>query len=120
MLNDLTIKFDDLYLEIYGFMQHGFVKGFPVIYNGEPYIVHDVYARNNPGDIGHRHPASLSDFRLAVRKERNGENIWVFARELQFHCGAVQKFIYQYEWEKDFEKRHLESISKMCDDQQGE
>ena len=119
MANGL-IKVEDLYLEIYGFMQHSFVKGFPVIYNGEPYIVHDVYARNNPGDIGHSRAASLSDFRLAIRKERRDENIWVFVRELRFHAGSVQRFVYDYEWRKDFEKRHMANLLKMCDEQQGE
>ena len=119
-MSNSLIKIDDLYVEIFGFVEHGFVKGFPVIYNGEPYIVHDVYARNNPGDIGHRSAASLSDFRLAIRKERNDENIWVFASELKFSPRTVQRFIYQYEWGLDFTKRQLESITKHCDEHQGE
>lgn len=119
-MSNSLIKVDDLHLEIYGFMEHGFVEGFPVIYNGEPYIVRDIYTRGNPGDIKRARGIRESDIRLAISKNLNDENTWVFASELKFSPRTVQRFIYQYEWGLDFTKRQLESITKHCDEHQGE
>lgn len=83
MLNEL-ITANDLNSEIYGFMEHGFVRGLSVVYNGEAYVVRDIYTRTNPGDSGRKGEVRVADIRLAIRKNFYDENIWVFAGELRF------------------------------------